>query len=204
MNILFEDNFEVLLEDELDELNTSIEGEETEEDNGNEGENTEETEGEETSETDSEDNPEGEEETTSEGETDENNPEGEETSETEEETDEQDANMEEGLSEEEKEAKIKRPYYYESFSEVLNTSKNFLDKITDISSNVSDEVAKYLLKKISNSLFKQKNDIQVILREKILNMSIENLNNLLTMFITKTDTLIDLTNDIFDKINNNK
>lgn len=165
--------------DDVGEDNTTENEENNEDDtkqnNNNEEEEVDETEGEETPEDTTLDTPEG--------------GEGEDT-EVEEETPEEDEEPEDTMT------KNKRLSFYNNFESLYNVTLSFLDKLDSIKDSIMDEEKKNTLIELEKKLIKQKNDINFLLKKKIKTINEENLDKLLIVFTTKTDTIIDITKSV--------
>lgn len=103
--------------------------------------------------------------------------------------------------EEDEMSKAKRLFFYNNFESLFNTTLNFIDKLEYIRETESDEKKKDTLVELENKLLKQKNDINFLLKKKIMNTSEENLNKLLLYFSTKTETIIDITKSLIKEAN---
>lgn len=186
--LLEKDDLEVDMPDnldvEVDDTNNDgdTENEENNEDdtkqNNNDEEEVDETtedEGEETPDDTSLDTPEG-----GEGE----------DSETDGETSEEEEETEDTMS------KNKRLSFYNNFESLYNVTLSFLDKLDSIKDSIMDEEKKNALIELEKKLIKQKNDINFLLKRKIKTINEENLDKLLIIFTTKTDTIIDITKSV--------
>jgi hypothetical protein len=117
-----------------------------------------------------------------------------------------DSNMDDGTmdgQEEEEEDTItnsKRLFYYNSFEDLYNTTISFLDKLDSIKDSLEDIKKKDIIIELEKKLIKQKNDINLLLRKKIMTINEENLEKLLMYFSTKLNTTIDITKSVIKEV----
>lgn len=107
-----------------------------------------------------------------------------------------DANAEE-VSKEKLELNHKKLHYFDCATEILSTTNNFLIRIQDSYSRVSDE-KKYMLSQIEQSLLKEKADLYKLIHDKINLLEPDAINKVLVIFITKIETLCDLVKKIIE------
>lgn len=99
-------------------------------------------------------------------------------------------------------SKSKRLLFFNEFETLFNTTLNFIDKLDYIKDNMSNEDKNLsTVLELENRLLKQKNDINFLLKKKIMNTSEENLDKLLLYFSTKTTTIIDITKSLIKEAN---
>lgn len=93
-------------------------------------------------------------------------------------------------------SKNKRLSFYNNFESLYNVTLSFLDKLDSIKDSIADEEKKSTIIALEKKLIKQKNDINFLLKKKIKTINEENLDKLLIIFTTKTDTIIDITKSV--------
>lgn len=87
--------------------------------------------------------------------------------------------------------------YFDHFKELYTLTENFLEKINDLKESVTTNEERTILIVVEGKLTKQKIDLSYLLTKKISSMEEKNLKQLLVIFKTKIETLVDIIKSTF-------